>query len=115
MINRCSTAIRGSLNASTEQPHDCRAAKAYSTNSTGPPRPDKELQTRIVSGDIIPIAPETTALADASCNPGEIATGGGFDISISGDLQIEPGQTFRGEPNTAPNTVCAQLVDVPQN
>jgi hypothetical protein len=102
-----------------------------------PPGPDQQLQVRRVNGDTVSVPAGSQRNADAFCDAGEVATGGGFDI-IEG-IFSEPPTNVRnpnietlGFPDTqstqwtivilnpGPETVfirafaqCAKLVDAP--
>lgn len=108
----------------------------------GPAGPDKELQTRTVEGqsEIIPLEPNYSLLT-ASCFPGEVATGGSYEVQeqfFTPEAQnlinyqvIEYGGPFVDSTrlttqwevriqNSGPDpirvtafAVCAKLVDVP--
>jgi hypothetical protein len=102
----------------------------------GPPGPNKEIQARIVDGEVVIVEPGNREVARAFCNPGEIATGGGLEVSptspfgdpnrvnahyaVTGQLQFETDRWIVSYDNPGPNSVliqaaavCAQLVDVP--
>ncbi len=96
----------------------------------GPPGPDKELQVRTVSGDARVVSPGGTGSSTASCEPDEVATGGGFlwdglgniENSKIQDTLAAPNEWVATDDNPASNTaadvieahaVCAKLVDVP--
>lgn len=74
----------------------------------GPPGPNKELQARIVDGEVVVVEPGTTEVARAFCgDPDEIATGGGLEVSPTnpcGDPnRVDARYAVTGQPGDDPN------------
>lgn len=95
----------------------------------GPQGPDKELQARVVSGDVVEVSSNELELAVAECDPDEVATGGGIANTGGGNVinpftadsqQEDPPRWEMNVINPDPNpigieafAVCAKLVDAP--